>query len=102
MLNRLLCITALVLVIAGCESDDTVVSDDNAVEFQLDYEKYTLDNGLEIILHVDNSDPVVAVSSVGDHVSPRENLDLLDDAILIEITQERHDHVVSSNLAFAL
>ncbi|MGI9220340.1 MAG: M16 family metallopeptidase [Woeseiaceae bacterium] len=72
MLNRLLFITAVILVVAGCASDDAEVSGDAAVEFQLDYEKYTLDNGLEIILHVDNSDPVVAVSSVYHVGSSRE------------------------------
>ncbi|MEQ8526036.1 pitrilysin family protein [Gracilimonas sp.] len=31
-------------------------------EFSVDYEKFTLDNGLEVIFHKDNSDPVVAVA----------------------------------------
>lgn len=31
-------------------------------EFQLDYEKYTLSNGLDVILHVDKSDPIVALA----------------------------------------
>ncbi len=31
-------------------------------KFEIDYEKYTLDNGLEVILHKDNSDPIVAVA----------------------------------------
>jgi zinc protease len=30
--------------------------------FKLDYEKYTLKNGLQVILHEDKSDPIVAVS----------------------------------------
>lgn len=30
--------------------------------FTIDYEKYTLDNGLQVVLHVDRSDPVVAVA----------------------------------------
>ena len=30
--------------------------------FKIDYEKYTLDNGLEVILHEDNSDPITAVA----------------------------------------
>ena len=28
--------------------------------FSIDYEKFTLDNGLEVILHEDHSDPIVA------------------------------------------
>ena len=30
-------------------------------EFEIDFEKYTLPNGLEVVLHQDRSDPVVAV-----------------------------------------
>ncbi len=31
-------------------------------ELHIDYEKYTLSNGLEVILHVDKSDPIVALA----------------------------------------
>ncbi len=31
-------------------------------ELNIDYEKYTLSNGLEVILHVDKSDPIVALA----------------------------------------
>lgn len=31
-------------------------------EFTLDYEKYTLPNGLDVILHIDRSDPIVALA----------------------------------------
>ncbi|MEE4256147.1 MAG: pitrilysin family protein [Bacteroidales bacterium] len=31
-------------------------------ELKLDYEKYTLSNGLDVILHVDKSDPIVALA----------------------------------------
>ena len=30
--------------------------------FAVDYEKYTLENGLDVVLHVDRSDPIVAVA----------------------------------------
>ncbi|MDC1373475.1 insulinase family protein, partial [Flavobacteriaceae bacterium] len=40
--------------------------------FTLDYEKFTLDNGLEVILHVDKSDPIVAVATVMHVGSNRE------------------------------
>lgn len=30
--------------------------------FRLDFEKYTLPNGLDVILHLDKSDPIVAVA----------------------------------------
>lgn len=31
-------------------------------DFKLDYEKYTLSNGLQVILHQDKSDPIAAVA----------------------------------------
>lgn len=43
-----------------------------APEFELDYEKFTLENGLEVILHVDKSDPIVAVTTVIHAGSNRE------------------------------
>ena len=33
-----------------------------AIPFTIDYEKYTLDNGLTVILHVDKSDPIVGIA----------------------------------------
>lgn len=41
-------------------------------EFKLEYEKFVLDNGLEVILHVDKSDPIVAVATVMHVGSNRE------------------------------
>ncbi|PCI64140.1 MAG: peptidase M16 [Kordiimonadales bacterium] len=40
--------------------------------FSLDYEKFTLENGLEVILHVDRSDPIVAFTTVVHAGSHRE------------------------------
>lgn len=40
--------------------------------FKVDYEKFTLPNGLEVIFHVDRSDPVVAVSLTAHVGSARE------------------------------
>ena len=40
--------------------------------FKVDYEKFTLSNGLEVIFHVDRSDPVVAVSLTAHVGSARE------------------------------
>ncbi len=31
-------------------------------DFKLDYEKYTLDNGLDVVLHTDKSDPIVSIA----------------------------------------
>ncbi|WP_148639332.1 M16 family metallopeptidase [Aquimarina longa] len=48
------------------------VSDDTVTEFKIDYEKFTLDNGLEVILHEDHSDPIVAVATIMHVGSSRE------------------------------
>ena len=41
-------------------------------ELKIDYEKFTLDNGLEVIFHIDKSDPVVAVALTAHVGSARE------------------------------
>ena len=45
---------------------------DNTSELSIDYEKYTLDNGLKVILHKDSSDPLVAISTIVHVGSNRE------------------------------
>jgi zinc protease len=40
--------------------------------FGIKYEKFVLDNGLEVILHEDHSDPIVAVSTIVHVGSNRE------------------------------
>ena len=50
-----------------------------AASFKIPYEKFTLSNGLQVIFHIDKSDPVVAVSLTAHvgfgnpHVSSSEN-----------------------------
>jgi zinc protease len=39
----------------------TAISQKN-LELKIEYEKYTLPNGLDVILHVDRSDPIVALA----------------------------------------
>lgn len=41
-------------------------------EFNVEFEKFKLDNGLEVIFHIDKSDPVVAVSLTAHVGSARE------------------------------
>ena len=43
-----------------------------AQEFKIDYQKFTLENGLEVILHEDHSDPIVAVATLMHVGSNRE------------------------------
>ena len=48
----------LYLALTGCMG----TAENSNGEFSISYEKYQLDNGLEVILHVDKSDPIVAVA----------------------------------------
>ncbi|MGB3343134.1 MAG: pitrilysin family protein [Aequorivita sp.] len=41
-------------------------------EFKVEFEKYTLDNGLQVIFHIDRSDPVVAIALTSHVGSARE------------------------------
>ena len=47
-------------------------NDSKAGQNSINYEKFTLDNGLEVILHEDHSDPIVAVATVMHVGSNRE------------------------------
>ncbi len=46
----------IVILMAGCKEPV------KKTELKLDYEKYSLSNGLDVILHVDKSDPIVALA----------------------------------------
>lgn len=46
---------------------------DNQLDFRIDFEKFTLENGLEVIFHKDYSDPVVAVALTFHVGSAHEN-----------------------------
>ena len=46
--------------------------DSKEKEFKIEYEKFTLENGLEVILHEDHSDPIVAVATMMHVGSNRE------------------------------
>ena len=61
-----LSIVAVVLIFSGCKTSES------EKEFTIDYEKFTLDNGLEVILHEDHSDPIVAVATMMHVGSNRE------------------------------
>ena len=52
--------------------------------FKVDFEKFTLPNGLEVIFHVDRSDPVVAVTLTAHVGSAREKAGLTGFAHLFE------------------
>ena len=53
---------ASVLIIAFASVLAASAQKSSQPEFKIDFEKFTLDNGLEVVFHVDRSDPVVAVA----------------------------------------
>lgn len=76
-------IIAIPLVLTACQPSETNLKTDvpgvsaasggeATSAFTLDYESFTLDNGLEVILQRDASDPIVAVSTVIHAGSSRE------------------------------
>lgn len=44
----------------------------NAINLELDYQMFTLDNGLKVIIHEDHSDPIVAIATIVHVGSNRE------------------------------
>tara|TARA_B100000795_G_scaffold239309_1_gene200887 strand:- start:1698 stop:4526 length:2829 start_codon:yes stop_codon:yes gene_type:complete len=63
-------ILILFLVFASCTKNENTLNTKES--FNIAYEKFTLENGLEVILHVDKSDPIVAVATVMHVGSNRE------------------------------
>lgn len=64
---------ALFLVVTlSCEEKGTKSKSATETNFALNYEKFTLDNGLEVVLHEDHSDPMVAVATLMHVGSNRE------------------------------
>lgn len=84
--SRFLYALPLAAALAGCDSSSPAGSTagntlapapaepaaDPAGNPSISYEKYTLDNGLDVILHVDHSDPVVAINLAANVGSSRE------------------------------
>lgn len=53
-ISSVIILSLVLLIAAGCKKETPDLS--------IDYEKYTLENGLDVILHQDHSDPIVAVA----------------------------------------
>ncbi|NMP30606.1 insulinase family protein [Thalassotalea sp. M1531] len=81
-MKKLLLASCIAIAAAGCvstsmqsigsnETNTDVVAQQSA-ELSIPFEKYTLDNGLTIILHQDKSDPIVAISTIVHVGSNRE------------------------------
>jgi zinc protease len=54
MKRSILFLTIALIIVFACNPGEK--------KLKIDFEKYTLDNGLEVILHVDRSDPIVALA----------------------------------------
>ncbi|WP_034058910.1 M16 family metallopeptidase [Lacinutrix jangbogonensis] len=61
---------SIILFSFSCSNTEKPASKEEV--FKIDYEKFTLDNGLEVILHEDHSDPIVAVATMMHVGSNRE------------------------------
>ncbi|TDE01678.1 M16 family metallopeptidase [Flavobacterium sandaracinum] len=55
-----------------CSACSSYSQNQKPKEFKVEFEKFTLDNGLQVILHLDRSDPVVAVALTSHVGSARE------------------------------
>jgi zinc protease len=60
-------VCALTMIWTSCSK-----SSDSGKSFEIEFEKYVLNNGLEVVLHEDHSDPIVAVATVVHVGSQRE------------------------------
>ncbi|MGJ8667130.1 MAG: M16 family metallopeptidase [Patiriisocius sp.] len=57
----LLLLMAIAISFTSCKENGSDISEESA-KLSIDYEKYTLDNGLQVILHQDKSDPIVSLA----------------------------------------
>ncbi|WP_115461569.1 M16 family metallopeptidase [Winogradskyella aurantiaca] len=67
---RLLLLLVIGLTTLGCQQETKSEEKENS--FNVDFESYELENGLKVILHIDRSDPVVAVALTAHVGSARE------------------------------
>jgi len=54
------------------QSSTSSIAQASSPTMSIDFEKYTLDNGLDVVLHIDRSDPVVAINIAAHVGSARE------------------------------
>ena len=64
--------TLLVALAVACAPAPPAVDGDTGADLSLPFERYVLDNGLEVVLHEDHSDPIVAVAMLYHVGSARE------------------------------
>lgn len=68
MIKRLSPLFLLLILAFACEQK----TETETKEFNVEFEKFKLDNGLEVVFHIDKSDPVVAVALTAHVGSARE------------------------------
>ncbi|BAO76763.1 M16 family metallopeptidase [Winogradskyella sp. PG-2] len=68
-LKTLLLSLFILIAFSACKQNE---AKETTQEFKVDFEKFTLDNGLQVILHVDKSDPLAAVALTAHVGSARE------------------------------
>lgn len=68
MFKRITSLVIIALLALSCDKKAETASQ----EFKVDFEKFELDNGLEVVFHIDHSDPVVAVALTAHVGSARE------------------------------
>ena len=56
----------------ACGPPEVPIPPAGTSDFSMAFERYTLDNGLEIVLHEDHSDPIVAIATLVHVGSSRE------------------------------
>lgn len=63
-ISPFLLLSAVMLILGACKTSTRVTggADGSGPGFEIPYEKYSLGNGLDVILHKDASDPVVSVA----------------------------------------
>ena len=57
-----LMLSLFVATFVSCEDKETDTGDVAEAKLSIDYEKYELENGLNVVLHQDKSDPIVSVA----------------------------------------
>ena len=65
-------VISVMLISCSQTEKSTDQAKETTSEFKIDYEKFVLDNGLEVILHEDHSDPIIAVATLMHVGSNRE------------------------------
>lgn len=70
MVKRITSLVFVVLLAVSCGTKQD--AETSTKEFKVDFEKFELDNGLDVIFHIDRSDPVVAVALTAHVGSARE------------------------------